>query len=72
VLQTSYDWAKIKANVRDIYFINSVTDPYGCDAGQGRMMFDHIGGTLIIRDEGHFGSPDQEYPEFELLKRLVT
>ena len=35
------------------------------------MMFDHLGGTLIIRDEGHFGSADQNYPTFELLDRLI-
>jgi len=71
VLQASYDWKKIKAHVGDIYFVNSINDPYGCDDRQGRMMFDHLGGTLIIRDEGHFGSADQNYPTFELLDRLI-
>jgi predicted alpha/beta hydrolase family esterase len=34
VLQDAYGWAAIKAHVKDIYFINSRTDPYGCDEGQ--------------------------------------
>jgi predicted alpha/beta hydrolase family esterase len=71
VLQSSYDWEKIKARVKDIYFVNSVNDPYGCDDRQGRLMFDRLGGTQIVRDEGHFGSPDQQYPTFELLDRLI-
>ena len=66
VLQAGYDWARIKSHVRDPYFINSVDDPYGCDAVQGRIIFDHLGGTLIIRNDGHF-----ETPTFELLDRLI-
>jgi predicted alpha/beta hydrolase family esterase len=72
VLQEIYDWEKIKSNVRDIYFINSTNDPYGCDDKQGRDMFDKLGGTLIIKNEGHFGAPGQEYSEFELLNKLIN
>lgn len=73
VLQDSYDWKKIKANVKDIIFINSVNDPWGCDAAQGRFMFDNLGGTQIVRNDGHFGSTtyNQPYPEFPLLKKLI-
>lgn len=71
VLQSSYDWERIKAHVQDIYFINSVVDPYGCDAAQGRAMFDKLGGTQIIMNEGHFDDYNQDYPTFELLRRLV-
>lgn len=74
VLQDSYDWDKIRQNVQDIVFINSVNDPWGCDAEQGRLMFDKLGGTQIIRNDGHFGSTtyDQPYKEFPLLKALVV
>jgi predicted alpha/beta hydrolase family esterase len=72
VLQENYNWEKIRSHVKDIYFINSVTDPYNCDAKQGRVMFDHLGGTQIIRDEGHFGSEEQDYETFELLERLIS
>jgi hypothetical protein len=51
VLQTRYDCEKIKRHVRDIDFVNSITDPYGCDDKQGRAMFIHLGGTQIIRDK---------------------
>jgi predicted alpha/beta hydrolase family esterase len=71
VLQESYDWQAIKAHARELYFINSVRDPYGCDAAQGRYMFDRLRGTQIIRNEGHFGDFDDPYPTFELLDRLI-
>ena len=73
VLQDNYNWGKIKQHVKDIYFVNSIHDPWGCDDKQGRIMFDHIGGTQIIRDDGHFGSGtySQPYPTFDLLNRLI-
>ena len=71
VLQDRYDWAAIKAHVRELYFINSRTDPYGCDEHQGRTMLERLGGTQIVRDDGHFGDHDQAYDEFPLVDRLV-
>lgn len=73
ILQESYDWEKIKQHVKDIIFINSVNDPWGCDDKQGRNMFDHMGGTLIINAEGHMGSDafDQPYKDFSFLLRLI-
>jgi predicted alpha/beta hydrolase family esterase len=74
VLQASYDWERIKQHVEDIVFINSVEDPWGCDAEQGRFMFDKLGGTQIIRNDGHFGSETfkQPYPTFDLLNRIIS
>ncbi|MFG2049104.1 alpha/beta hydrolase [Micromonospora sp. NPDC048935] len=71
VLQQSYDWAAIRSHVRDIYFVNSLRDPYGCDDRQGRAMFERLGGTQIVRDDGHFGDYDQPYERFDLLDRLI-
>lgn len=71
VLQGSYDWAAIRASVRDLYFINSRDDPYGCNDEQGRTMFEQLGGTQIVRDDGHFGDVDQPYESFDLLDRLI-
>ena len=71
VLQDSYDWASIRDSAGDLYFINSRDDPYGCDDAQGRAMFEQLGGTLVIRDDGHFGDVDQPYASFELLDRLI-
>lgn len=70
VLQEAYESDLIRSNVDDLYFINSITDPYGCDADQGQLMFEHLGGTQIVRDEGHFGDYDQPYDTFELLNKL--
>jgi uncharacterized protein len=71
VLQERYDWPAIRAHVRDLYFINSRSDPYGCDEHQGRALFERLGGTQIVRDDGHFGDHDQPYPEFPLVDRLI-
>ena len=32
VLRESYQWEAIRAHVRDLYFLNSVEDEFGCDA----------------------------------------
>jgi predicted alpha/beta hydrolase family esterase len=71
VLQESYNWEAIKSHVRDITFINSRHDPYGCDEHQGRAMFDRLGGTQIVRDDGHFGDYDQVYDDFPLVDHLI-
>lgn len=71
VLQAQYDWDRIRSSATEFVFVNSVDDPYGCDATQGRAMFDRLGGTLVVRNEGHFGDWDQPFPTFPLLERLV-
>jgi len=73
IIQEHYDWDAIKRHVKDIYFINSINDPWGCNDLQGRMMFDQLGGTQIIRNDGHFGSANikQAYPAFRLLNQLI-
>lgn len=73
VLQEKYNWKKIKENVQEIIFINSVNDPWNCNDGQGRMMFDQLGGVQVILNEGHFGSvpKGQVYDTFPLLRTLV-
>lgn len=67
VLQGSYHWEAIRAHARDIYFLNSVEDEFGCDINQGRAMFDHLGGTLIARRDGHFASET-----IPILDRLIA
>ena len=74
ILQQFYDWAKIKSNCEKFVFINSDNDPWGCNDKQGRIMFDNLGGDLIIRHgEGHMGSVkfNQPYTEFPLLVKLI-
>lgn len=72
-IQESYDWQRIKQNAVDFVFINSVNDTWGCSDKHGRKMFDNLGGTLIIKNEGHMGSTTykQPYKEFPLLKFLI-
>jgi hypothetical protein len=74
ILQKEYDWKKIKKNVKDIIFINSSDDPWGCNDKAGLELFKHLGGTLIIREgEGHMGSDSfkQPYKIFPLLEKLL-
>ncbi len=73
VLQETYDWGKIKQHCREFIFINSYNDPWACDDKQGRIMFGHLGGTQVLRNDGHFGSVSkgQVYDEFPLLKTLA-
>ncbi|MCL2095234.1 alpha/beta hydrolase [Candidatus Saccharibacteria bacterium] len=73
VLQQKYDWEKIKANAGDVVIVNSVNDQFGCDDKQGRAVFDKLGGTLIIKNEGHFGTVLflQKCDEFPFLLRLL-
>jgi uncharacterized protein len=69
------DWKKIRQHVQDIVFINSDDDPWGCDDKQGRILFEKLGGTQIIRQgEGHMGSTtyNQAYKTFPLLAALIS
>lgn len=76
VLQKTYSWKKIRQNVKDIIFINSDNDPWGCDDKMGKYMLDQVGaGRLIIpKGEGHMGSNsfNQPYKKFPLLIKLVN
>jgi uncharacterized protein len=67
VLQPSYDWDAIRAHARELYFLNSADDEFGCDINQGRAMFDHLGGTLIAGHDGHFISDT-----LPILDRLIA
>lgn len=72
ILQEKYDWEKIKAHSRDFLILNSVDDPFSCDDEQGRQIFNHLGGTLVIRNDGHFGSSkDPDYKELPVVERLI-
>lgn len=68
-----YDWTKIKSNVELFITINSTNDPWGCNDTQGRKIFDHVGGLLIVNTDGHMGSTyfKQPYKEFPLITKLV-
>ncbi len=74
ILQKKYNWKKISKNVEDIMFINSDNDPWGCDDREGKYMFKHLGGTLVVQHgEGHMGPEmfNQPYKKFPLLEKLL-
>lgn len=74
ILQETYDWKKIKNNVKDLIFINSNNDPWGCDDKEGLYMWQNLGGTLILGEgESHMGSDkyNQPYTQFPLLEKLL-
>lgn len=74
ILQSKYNWNKIKSNVKDLVFINSDDDPWGCNDEEGFYMFKKLGGTLVVREsEGHMGSDsfNQPYTNFSLLEKIL-
>ncbi len=73
VLKSKYNWEKIRKNVQDFVFINSVNDPWGCNDVQGRKMLDKLGGVLVVNKDGHMGSESfkQPYKKFPLLLKLI-
>lgn len=73
VVQPSYHWEKIRHHCQDFVFINAVNDPWGCTDVMGREMFEKLGGTLIINNEGHMGSEfyKQPYKTFPFLLNLI-
>lgn len=68
-----YDWKKIKANAKKFIVINSDNDPWGYTDKFGRYLCDRLGGTLIIKHDGHMGSTkfNQPYKEFPFLLQLI-
>ena len=77
IVKSSYDWEKIKANTKEMIFINSDNDPYGHDDTEGRMMLDLLNmpgsAQIIMKGLGHMGSNDFNQPltKFPLLLRLI-
>ena len=53
-LKESYSWNTIKANAGECFMLNSFNDPFKCNQDKGIELFDHLGGTLILRNDGHF------------------
>lgn len=58
-LKESYDWDTITANAGEFYMFNSFNDPFQCNQDKGIELFDHLGGTLLLRNDGHFTQRQQ-------------
>lgn len=65
-LKESYAWDRIKSNAGECFIFNSFNDPFACNEDKGIELFNHLGGTLILRNDGHF--LDQQQP---LLLKLI-
>lgn len=78
--ETGHPQKGLKINAQNVidnsqkrHFINSVDDPWGCDATIGKQMAKTLKGTLIAyQDQGHFGSDtyNQPYTRFPDLLSL--
>ncbi len=74
MLQPAYDWQKIEANAKEIYFLNSDNDPWGCNDQQARPAAQKLNAPLVTMfGQGHMGSNkfEQPYRQFPLVKRLL-
>ncbi|UQS81901.1 alpha/beta hydrolase [Bombilactobacillus folatiphilus] len=58
-LKDAYDWKTISQNANEFYIFNSFNDPFNCNEQQGQILFEHLGGTLILRNDGHFTQKQQ-------------
>lgn len=68
-----FNWEKIKQSADKFFFINSDNDPYECGQEQGKIMQEHLGGELIIKQgQGHFNlEVDPPYNTFPFLLTLI-
>ncbi|MCI1659723.1 RBBP9/YdeN family alpha/beta hydrolase [Bifidobacterium psychraerophilum] len=71
-LKDSYDWDVIRSNAKDFIMLNSFNDPFHCDEKQGKALFDHLGGTLILRNDGHFTKKRQPLLSTLLSRQLTS
>ncbi|MGE5041333.1 MAG: RBBP9/YdeN family alpha/beta hydrolase [Candidatus Levyibacteriota bacterium] len=73
LLETPFNWEKIKDSCLNFDFICSDNDPYDCGEEQGKIMQEKLGGNLIVeKEQGHFNLELSDYyHSFPLLLTLV-
>jgi uncharacterized protein len=73
LFDVEFDWPAIRANVGELWFIHSDTDPY-IPLDQARYVADHCQAELImIPDQGHFNlEHGQHYKEFPRLMDILN
>jgi len=73
LLETGFDWNKIKKSCNKFFFICSDKDPYDCGVDQATIMQEHLSGELILKkEEGHFNlEKGSQYKKFPLLLNLI-
>lgn len=69
-----FGWAKIKASCAKFNLIYSDNDKYECGQDQGKIVYEHLGGELIIKQgQGHFNlEVGMQYKKFPLLLELIN
>ena len=73
LLNTPFDWKKIKNSAQHFYFFHSDNDQYECGISQGNVLKKQLDGTLLIREgEGHFNlETGQKYRQFPEVLELI-
>ncbi len=73
LVENPFNWEKVKKSVKAFYFVCSDNDPYQCGDDQGKIMQEHLGGELIVKQgEAHFNlEKGQRYKQFPSLLRLI-
>lgn len=74
MIPTNFNWEAIKRSAKEIVFINSDNDPWGCDDKQARPVAEKLGAKFILaKGQGHMGSEtfNQPYKELEILRDLI-
>lgn len=73
LLETPFNWEKIKSSCLNFEFICSDNDPYQCGEEQSKILQEKLGGNLILeKDQGHFNLEVSDYyHEFPLLLTLI-
>jgi predicted alpha/beta hydrolase family esterase len=73
--KSGFDIEAIRAAAKEIIFINSDNDPWGCDDKQARPIAQALSATFILAEgQGHMGSTsfNQNYLEHKLVKDLLN
>lgn len=73
ILETPFDFQKIKDSCNQFYFIHSDNDKYDCGVENGEILKDNLGGELIIMEgQGHFSlGSSEKYISFPELLELI-
>lgn len=75
MLQSSYDWKRIREHCARFVVINSDNDPWGCTDAVGRRLAEYLGGEFVLSEgQGHMGSMkfNQPYREFSMLLEVIA
>lgn len=73
MISEPFNWDKIKNSCKNFYFIHSDNDKYECGIEQGKILHEHLGGELILKEgQGHFNlEVNENYKEFPFLLTLI-